>query len=274
LPKTLPISFLSDYGHDDELVGVCHGVMQGIAPGATIIDLAHGLPRHEVRPAAIVLRNALRFMPPGVHVAIVDPGVGTDRRPVALRLIGGRFLVGPDNGLLAPAAEVLGGVETAVDLSTSPFRLEPVSATFHGRDLFAPVAARLALGTPIAETGELFAPDELARLSLPQPDVRRGEVLAHVAYIDRFGNVALDAGAGEMAAAGYDVGERITIERGGNRHEASYVHTFADVAPGALLAYEDSYGAIAVAVNRGSAAGQLGVGLDDELRLRRADDPG
>src|SRR5436309_15871493 len=172
----LPISFLSDYGHEDEFVGVCHGVIQRIAPGATVIDMGHGVPQHDVRSGALTLRNALQFMPKGVHMAVVDPEVGTARRPLAVRCVDGHLLVGPDNGLLWPAIERCGGVEVAIDIAQSPYRLEPVSATFHGRDLFAPVAARLALWTPLEHAGTPVAPDTLQRLELPHPEVLAGEV--------------------------------------------------------------------------------------------------
>ena len=148
------ISFLSDYGLDDDFVGICHGVIATICPEARVIDIAHGVRRHDVRAGAVILRDALAYMPAGVHLAIVDPDVGAERRAVALRLDDDRLLVGPDNGLLWPAAELGGGVVEAADIARSRFRLEPLSATFHGRDIFAPVAARLAAGAPLAEAGE------------------------------------------------------------------------------------------------------------------------
>jgi len=140
------VSLLTDYGHEDEFVGVCHAVIRGIAPEVPIVDLTHGIPQYGVRQGAIVLRNSLPYVPVGVHVAIVDPQVGTERRGVAVRTGDGRILVGPDNGLLCLAWEACGGAVEAVDISRSPHRLEPVSATFHGRDIFAPVAAQLAVG--------------------------------------------------------------------------------------------------------------------------------
>jgi S-adenosyl-L-methionine hydrolase (adenosine-forming) len=264
----LPISFLSDYGHDDEYVGVCHGVIERIAPGALVIDVAHGLPPHAVRPAAVMLRNTLPYLPAGVHIAVVDPGVGSDRRPLALRC-GERLFVGPDNGLLLPAAERAGGVELAVDLSASPWRLEPVSATFHGRDVFAPVAARLALGESLDHAGEPLDPDRLAQIELPRPRISAGAVDAHVLYVDRFGNAQLDAGADEMAQAGIEVGARIEIETGGRTDAVRFVRTFADAAEGELLAYLDSYGSLALAVNRGDARARLGLGLDAAVRVLR-----
>jgi S-adenosylmethionine hydrolase len=264
----LPITFLSDYGHHDEFVGVCHGVIQRIAAGATVIDIAHGLPPQDLAPAALVLRNALPFMPEGVHLAVVDPGVGGRRRPVALRC-GPRLLVGPDNGLLMPAAERAGGVELAVDLSSTPWRLEPVSATFHGRDLFAPVAAHLALGEPLEQAGETFAPSELVRLELPQPGLSDGGVSAHSVYVDRFGNVQLNLAADDMAKAGLEPSGGVAVETSRGRFEALYARTFVDVPHGELIAYADSYGVIALAVNGGSAAAVLGIGAGAPVRLSR-----
>jgi S-adenosylmethionine hydrolase len=263
----LPITFLSDYGYEDDFVGVCHGVIQRIAPGAVVIDIAHGLPRHDVRTAALVLRNTLSFMPHGVHLAVVDPGVGTERLPVALRSSDGRLFVGPDNGLLWLAAERFGGIERAVDLTDSPHRLEPVFATFHGRDIFAPVAARLALGSSLEEVGNHVAPTKLARLELPVPAIAEREVTAHALYIDRFGNVQLNLNGNQLSAARLEPGDTLVIECEGKRHEARYARTFADAPEGALLVYEDSYGAIALAVNRGDAAKALGLERNTALRL-------
>jgi len=268
--KPLPISFLSDYGYADDFVGVCHGVIQEIAPGAVVIDIAHGLPRHEIRPAALVLRNTLPYMPHGVHLAVVDPGVGSARRPLALRCADGRILVGPDNGLLWPAAERFGGIDLALDIAASPFRLEPVSATFHGRDVFAPIAARLALGTAPAEVGESISPEELSKVSLPAPTIEDGRLAAQAVYVDGFGNVQLNVDREHLAALGLQPGGRLTVKAGAQRHEAAYARSFSDVPAGALLVYEDSYATIAVAVNRGSAAETLKIELDAPLHLLRA----
>lgn len=152
-PAPPVITFLSDYGLLDEFVGICHAVIARRCPPARVIDLTHAIPRHDVRAGAVVLAAAVPFLPPGVHLAVVDPGVGAEgahgRRAVALRTADGdRLLVGPDNGLLMPAAARLAGVSEAVDIGASPERLEPVSRTFHGRDIFAPVAAALAGGAP------------------------------------------------------------------------------------------------------------------------------
>ena len=268
-PGRRPISFLSDYGHADEFVGVCHGVIRLVAPDAVVLDLAHGLPAREVRPAALVLRNALPFLPAGVHLAVVDPGVGGLRRPVALRC-GDRAFVGPDNGLLWPAAERAGGVDLAVDISDSPWRLDPVSATFHGRDLFAPVAAHLALGEPVEAAGERFDPSDLVPLELPHANVSSGTVDAHALLVDRFGNVSLNVSREHLDEAGLELGGRVAVRTGRGRFESVYARTFSDAPREGLLLYEDSYGAIALAVNRGSAAAALGLHADAPVHLTGA----
>ena len=263
------ISFLTDYGHEDEFVGVCHAVMRGIAPDVPIIDLTHGITRYGVRQGAIVLRNALPYVPAGVHVAIVDPQVGTERRGVALQTGDGRILVGPDNGLLSLAWQARGGVVEAVDISRSRHRLEPVSATFHGRDIFAPVAAHLAAGAELAEAGQHVDPDELQLLSLPRADVREGEVVAHVLLVDRFGNASLDIGHADLAGSGLTLGKPVEISvTGGERFIATFAQTFADVRPGDVILYEDSYRMLAVAVNRGDAAAALRLSPDASVVLR------
>jgi S-adenosylmethionine hydrolase len=264
----LPISFLSDYGRHDEWVGVCHGVIQGIAPGAIVIDIAHDLPPTDVRHAAFALENAMPFLPAGVVLAVVDPGVGSDRRAVALRSARGMVLVGPDNGLLWPAAQAAGGVEAAVDIGASPFRLEPVSATFHGRDLFAPVAARLAAGAAPDDAGDPLEPALLARIEAASPEIRPGVLAAEVRLIDRFGNVQLQARAADMEQA---VLEREACVAVAGRLDARRGRTFADVPAGAAVVYEDSSGWIAVALNGSSAAQRLHARAGSLLTLSRCD---
>ena len=265
------VTFLSDYGVDDDFVGVCHGVIARLAPEARVIDVAHGIPRHNVRAGALTLRNALPYMPAGVHLAVVDPEVGAERRAVALRCADeGRLLVGPDNGVLALAAAQFGGVVEAMDVGRSPWRLEPVSATFHGRDIFAPVAARLAAGENLAEAGEPCGPDTLARLELPRPEAHDGALTAHVVAVDRFGNAMLDATHADLDGSGIRLGRPLELAVGPRRFTAWYAVTFADVRPGEILVYEDAYRTLAVAVNRGSAARMLGLGDDAELRIAAA----
>jgi S-adenosylmethionine hydrolase len=262
------VTLLTDYGRDDDFVGVCHGVIRSIDPDAQIVDITHGIRRYAVRQGALVLRNTLPYMPVGVHVAVVDPQVGTERRAVALRTAEGRILVGPDNGLLSLAWQSCGGVELAVDVTRSPHRLEPVSATFHGRDIFAPVAAHLALGAELADAGEPLDPAELQVVDLPAPRGEEGLLLAHVLVIDRFGNVSLDATHDDTTGTGLTLGGGVEIVAGGERYLATYAQTFADVRPGELIVYEDAYRTLAVAINRGDAAGTLGLQPDAEVWLR------
>ena len=262
------VTLLTDYGREDDFVGVCHGVIRTICAEAQIVDVTHGVPRYGVREGAVTLRNALPYLPVGVHVAIVDPQVGTERRAVALRAGDGRLLVGPDNGLLSLAWEQAGGVELAVDVSRSPHRLEPVSATFHGRDLFAPVAAHLAAGAPLEEAGDPLDPAELEVIELPPARTEDGALVAHAVLVDQFGNAALNVGHEELAGTGLTLGAGVELEVDGQRYLGTYAQTFADVKPGELLVYEDAYRSLAVAINRGDAGGALGLAPDAELRLR------
>jgi S-adenosylmethionine hydrolase len=261
------VTLLTDYGRDDDFVGVCHGVVRRIHPDAEIVDITHGIERYAVRQGAIVLRNTLPYMPVGVHVAVVDPQVGTERRAIALRTGDGRVLVGPDNGLLSLAWERCGDVEIAVDITRSPHRLEPVSATFHGRDIFAPVAAHLAAGAELADAGDPLDPDSLERVELPEPRDDDGAVVAHALVIDHFGNVGLNVDHDRLAGTGMTLGGRVAVEAGGERYVATYAQTFADVRAGELIVYQDAYRTLALAINRGDAAGTLGLGVDAEVRL-------
>jgi S-adenosyl-L-methionine hydrolase (adenosine-forming) len=269
MPTAPVITFLSDYGLQDDFVGICHGVMLTICPQARVIDLTHGIARHDVRAGAIVLGEAVPFLPVGVHLAVVDPDVGAQRRAVALRLADRRVLVGPDNGLLWVAAEAAGGVLEAVDIARSRFRRQPVSATFHGRDIFAPVAAALAGGAALADAGDPMDPAALVVLTLPAPRWQDGALMAHVRYVDRFGNCALNVRHEDLADSGLKLGHPATLELPrGVRLTVNYVRTFADATPGELLLYEDAQRRLAIAVSRGDAADRLGLGVDDALRLR------
>jgi S-adenosyl-L-methionine hydrolase (adenosine-forming) len=262
------VTLLTDYGRDDDFVGVCHGVILGIHPEAQIVDITHGIERYAVRQGAIVLGNTLPYMPVGVHIAVVDPQVGTERRAVALRTGDGRLLVGPDNGVLSIACERCGGVELAVDVTRSPHRLEPVSATFHGRDLFSPVAAHLAAGAELADAGDPLEAGELERVQLPRPRREENALVAHTLVVDRFGNAGLNVGHDDLAGSGITLGGSVELDVGGERFLATYARTFADVRAGELLVYEDAYRTLAVAINRGDAAATLGLRPDAEVHLR------
>ena len=261
------ITFLTDFGLDDDFVGTCHGVMKVIAPDVQIIDITHGIPPQQVLQGSLVLANTLPYMPAGVHLAVVDPGVGGARRPLALRDGGGRLYVGPDNGLLLPATDRFGGIEAAHELANPRFALEPVSRTFHGRDLFAPAAAHLALGVPIDELGPPVDPDALARLDLPEPDVRETRMRAKILYVDRFGNVQLNLRRDQLEAAGVVPGTKVELELQGERYSATAARTFDDARPGDLILYEDSYRNVAVAISRGNAAELLHVQPGNDLRI-------
>jgi S-adenosyl-L-methionine hydrolase (adenosine-forming) len=266
-----PITFLSDYGYADEFAGVCRAVIAEIAPDARIIDITHGLPRHSVRQGAVLLAHSLPFAPAGVHLAIVDPGVGSERRPVAVRVAEDeRLLVGPDNGVLSLAVQRLGGAVEAVDLTASPHRLEPVTSTFHGRDLFAPVAAHLARGSPMSEAGEQVETSTLTRVELPEPRVYPDRVVAHVVYVDGFGNVALNLDHELLASTFLKLGERVAVNAGAAAITVPFGRTFSDVGPGQGIVYEDSSRSLALAVNRESAAELLGLAPDDEVVLSPA----
>lgn len=265
-----PITFLSDYGEQDEFAGACRAVISSIAPDARVIDLIHGLPPGDVRRGALALEAAVPFAPPGVHLAVVDPGVGTARRAVAVRAGEGEgIFVGPDNGLLSLALERCGGASEALEISASPFRREPVAPTFHGRDLFAPVAAQLALGTPIADVGEPLDTATLVSLKLPEPEIADGRLTVHVLYADRFGNLILDAKPPALAAAKLEGAKPVTITAGDCHLRAARGTTFADAGSSGLILYNDSSGRLGIAVNRGSAAAAFKVGQDDELTLAR-----
>ena len=262
------VTLLTDYGRDDDFVGVCHGVIRRINPEADIVDITHGIERYAVRQGALVLRNTLPYMPAGVHIAVVDPQVGGERRAIALRSGDGRILVGPDNGVLSLAWERCEGVDLAVDITRSPHRLEPVSATFHGRDIFAPVGAHLAAGAELADAGDPLDPDSLARVELPEPRLEDGAVVAHALVIDNFGNVSLNVDHERLAGTEITLGGRVEVEADGERQVATYAQTFADVEPGELIVYQDAYRTLALAVNRGDAAAALGLAVDAEVRLR------
>lgn len=261
------ITLLTDYGTASEFPGICHGVIRRICPAAAIVDITHGIERHHIRHGAIVLRNALPFMPVGVHVAVVDPQVGSERRSIAVRCDDGRILVGPDNGLLALAAEQAGGAVEAADISRSPHRLEPVSATFHGRDVFAPVAAALAAGAALAEAGDPVDVDSLATLDLPRPRQEGDVVIAHALLVDVYGNVTLDLLHADLPATGLSYGRVLEVSVGSRSRRAIFTGTFADVPVGEVLLYEDGSRALALAVNRGDAAELLAIETDSEVRL-------
>jgi S-adenosyl-L-methionine hydrolase (adenosine-forming) len=248
------VTFLSDFGLENAFVGICHGVIRRIAPEVPIIDVTHGVPPQAVLQGALELAQALPYMPVGVHLAVVDPGVGGARRAVALRDGEGRHYVGPDNGLLTLAADRLGGVVEAHELANPDYALRPVSRTFHGRDLFAPAAAHLAVGVALGELGPPIDAEGLVRLELPEPDVEGDTVVATVLALDRFGNAQLNLAAEHLERIGVVRGARVRLEGPGGAIVARATATYADSEPGETVLIEDSSGHVALAVNRGDAA--------------------
>ena len=263
------ISFLTDFGLQDDFVGTCHGVIARISPDARVLDLTHGIAAQDVLQGALVLRQSLPFTPVGVHLAVVDPDVGGNRRAIAVRTIDGRVFVGPDNGLLMLAADGV-GIDAAHELSNPAYRLKEVSRTFHARDIFAPAAAHLANGVPAADFGREIDETTLIRISVPAPEVGSSQLSATVLAIDRFGNVALNMRREHLDAIGLGDGDRVEVRLVLDRYYAVVAGAFADAAPGELILYEDSYGLATLAISRGSAARLTGVAVGDGLRIVRA----
>jgi S-adenosyl-L-methionine hydrolase (adenosine-forming) len=269
-PFSLPpvvITFLSDFGLQDDFVGTCHGVMKRIAPEAEIIDITHGIPPQHVLQGALVLCNTLRYMPEGVHLAVVDPGVGGHRRPLALRTGDGRYLVGPDNGLLMPATDGLGGVAAAYELANPEFALDTVSRTFHGRDLFSPAAAHLARGVALEQLGPPIDQQALVRIDIPSAEVGQNRIRATVLYVDHFGNIQLNLTREHLEQADVLPGVRVELEILLERYYAVAARTYADARPGDIILYEDAYGNVAIAISGGSAAEMFAVGAGQEVRI-------
>ncbi|MDH4178593.1 MAG: SAM-dependent chlorinase/fluorinase [Thermoleophilia bacterium] len=263
------ICFLTDFGLTDDFVGTCHGVIKRITPDAEVIDVTHGIPPQAVLQGALVLANTLPYMPVGVHLAVVDPGVGGSRRPLALRDREGRLFVGPDNGLLLPAAE-RAGIEEAREIANPEYALATISRTFHGRDLFAPAAAHLARGVPLADLGPPLAVDALVRLELPEPALTGDTVEGTMLYVDSFGNIALNVTRDHVERIGVVAGTRVELEVTGQRYFAVAARAFADARAGDVILYEDSYRNMSVAVSNGSASALLHADVGRRIRIRRA----
>lgn len=260
------IAFLSDFGLQDDFVGTCHGVIARLAPDARVIDITHGIEPQAVLQGALVLANTLPYMPEGVHLAVVDPGVGTGRRPVAIRDRDGRVFVGPDNGLLVPAAE-RAGIEAAWELQNAAYRLEQVSRTFHGRDLFSPAAAYVATGVQPEELGPAVDPATLVRLELPVPEVGEARIRATVLYVDRYGNVQLNLARSDLERARIEMGTTVDLELELDSYYATAARTFADARAGDIILYEDAYENIAIAITDGNAAEMFSIHPGDELTI-------
>jgi S-adenosylmethionine hydrolase len=273
------ISFMTDFGVGSSAPAVCRGVMLDIAPEARLVDVTHAIRHFALRDGAFLLARSVPYFPIGVHVAVVDPGVGTARRPIALQVGRGDYLVGPDNGLLVPAAVALGGMVGARALENRALWLPSVSHTFHGRDIFSPVAAHLATGTRFDSVGPALDSEEITRLEMPIATPRDGGLDTSVLLIDAFGNCRLAGETSDLVTAFGEM-ERgrwfdlVLPARGTHAAESvrvPWVATFGDVAVGSPLLFEDAdYAGPALAVNLGSAADQLGLDLDTPVRLEPA----
>jgi S-adenosyl-L-methionine hydrolase (adenosine-forming) len=263
------LTFITDYGLDDGFVAACHGVAARIAPAARIIDITHLVPPGDVRRGAAVLAQTMPYLPPAVHVAVVDPGVGTTRRGIAVQA-GEGILVGPDNGLLSWAAAALGGARRAFHLTNGELWLHPVSQTFHGRDIFVPVAAHLAAGADLLSVGTELDTGDLVTLPAPTSRVHDREAEGEVMSVDRFGNVQLSIAASDADRIGIGFGSHLVVRCGRRQLTVPYLETFAAVAPGELVAFTDSAGLISLAVNAGDAAQQLGLPPGAHVRLAAA----
>jgi S-adenosylmethionine hydrolase len=268
------VSLLTDFGLRDPSAAICKAVILGICPDAEVLDLAHDVRKYAIGEGALSLWAALPYVPVGVHVAVVDPGVGTARRPVALRVARGDVLVGPDNGLLVPAADRLGGIAEARELANSEYRLPVVTSTFHGRDIFAPAAAHLARGVPFESVGPALDPASLVASPLPAARAIDGGIDAEIVYVDTFGNVKLSALIEEVRAAlGEPVGRRFRVTLGdGREHVIAWSPTFGERREGEPLLYEDSYGRACIGVNRGNAAETLGLAGGTPVTIRPEDE--
>jgi S-adenosylmethionine hydrolase len=264
------IVFLSDYGLEDEFVGICHAVMTRVSPGSRIIDLSHAVPPQDVFRGALILHRAISYLPSeAVVLAIVDPGVGMPRRPIAARTSGrGRLLVGPDNGVLSLAWHADGGVEAAREIASTDVILEPVSRTFHGRDVFAPAAASLAKGVPLDDLGPAVDPAALVAMSLPSAGVEPGLIEAEILDIDRFGNVQLSARPSDLRTASLEDAAELELTAGEWSTKVRRVAAFGDVVEGEFGLIVDSSGWLALVINRGSAAEALSLTAGDPVSLQ------
>ena len=264
------VSFLSDFGLHDEFVGVVHSVIRSLAPAVRVIDVTHAIAPFDVRAGGLALARSTQYLAPGVVVAVVDPGVGTTRRAIAVEVgDGASVLVGPDNGVLAPAVAMCGGATDAVVLDREEFHLPAPGATFDARDLFAPVAAHLCLGVPLHDLGSPIDAATLMPGTLPVPrDEPDGTVTAEVLWVDRFGNCQLNVEPDLIRS--WD--DRAVYEPAGGPRTMPLVESFAALPAGGIGLVLDSYGMVAVAGNRSSASDELGLAAGDELTLRPAGD--
>lgn len=258
------ISFLSDYGHRDEFVGVVHSVLRQLSPGVEVIDITHEVPPFDVRAGGLTLARSVQYLAPGVVMAVVDPGVGSSRRPIAVEVgDGASVLVGPDNGLLAPAVAMIGGATRAVVLNNDEHHLESPGPLFDGRDVFAPVAARLCQGVPLDDFGDSIDPAGLFPGIFPISEVEEGRVHAQILWIDRYGNAQLNVDPAELDA----LGDLFEVDIDGRTRSAARVHHFSELGTGAIGLATDSYGFISLVMDRASAAEEFDLSEGDAVVL-------
>ncbi|HEY6635650.1 MAG TPA: SAM-dependent chlorinase/fluorinase [Acidimicrobiia bacterium] len=254
-----PISFLSDFGSRDEFVGVVHGVLAKLAPDSRVIDVGHEFPRGNVKTAALALTRAIQYLPDGVCLAVVDPGVGTTRLALAVETPWGVF-VGPDNGLLSPAVAMVGGASRIVSIENPEAMIPSPGETFHGRDVFAPAAALLAAGdAALEDLGPLVDGEAVQPMLLPLAEVGEGTVSGEAWWVDTFGNVQTNIAPDDLAAIGVGQGQEVIVKIGATVHSIPWVRAYGDVGEGATLLHVDSVGLLTIAV-RGDRA-------DEELDL-------
>lgn len=264
-----PITFLSDFGLQDEFVGVVHGVIAKLTPAARVIDLTHAVARGGVKAGALAITRSIQYLPEGVLLAVVDPGVGTERRAIAVETPWGHF-VGPDNGVLSPGVAMVGGASRVVALENPEARIPSVGATFHGRDVFAPAAALLA-GDPdtFEELGPAVDPGGTMPMMLPLPEAESDRISGEVWWVDGFGNAQTNVGPDDLSALGLSAGDEVVIGVAGSDHRARWASSYGDVGERELLVHVDSAGLMAVAARGDSAAGLIGLREGLSVTLRR-----
>ncbi|MEE8484989.1 MAG: SAM-dependent chlorinase/fluorinase [Acidimicrobiia bacterium] len=268
----VPISFLSDFGNADEFVGVVHGVIARIAPSTRILDITHGIGQGDIHGGAMALTRAVQYMPDGVFLAVVDPGVGTDRRAIAARTPVGYF-VGPDNGLLAPAVAIVGGADLIVSLEEPQFQLPAKGGTFAGRDIFGPAAAVLASDqAEIEDLGPALDPGSIKPLLIPLAEpAGNGAVRGSVLWVDTFGNIQFNVSPEDLGALGIKEGDDVLVSFNMEEFRVVWGLTYGDVEEGEAIIHIDSHGQIAIAVRGGRADEDFSFGVGDTVLLGRPD---
>lgn len=264
------ISFLSDFGHDDEFVGVVRGVIARIAPDVDVIDVTHGVPRGDVRAGALALLRAVQYLPDGVVLCVVDPGVGTTRRAIVARTPRG-FFVGPDNGVLAPAVAMVGGADKFVSLENPEFQLPAAGSTFHGRDVFGPAAAVLASGqATIDDLGPEIEPGLITPLLLPLVEHDGSLVSGEVWWVDTFGNAQTNVSPADLEALGLTRGSDVVVQIGGSTYQLRWVDAYGDVESGEAMVIVDSSGQVAISVRDGRADEDLPLAGGVAVQFRKS----